>query len=368
MEDKLIKIGISQGDSNGIGYEVILKAFSDPRMFELCIPILYGSQKIASFYNKIILEAAEVTPAEIHIIQDAQKAVSGKLNLIRCVDDNVQIEPGQSTEAGGKAAYLSLEAAVSDLKKGAIDTLLTAPINKHTIQSKDFNFPGHTEYLEKNFGDSNHKSLMILLNDYMRVALVTGHIPLSDVKQQLTTAGILEKLSTFNKSLREDFGIVRPRIAVLSLNPHAGDNGLIGNEEANVIVPAIEEADKNGISVFGPYPADGFFGAQTYQLFDGVLAMYHDQGLAPFKALSMDDGVNFTAGLSVIRTSPAHGTAFDIAGKNMASEGSLRRALYTLIDVYRNRKSYAAATANPLRKQYVDRSGDKEKLDLTRDD
>ncbi|MDR2915420.1 MAG: 4-hydroxythreonine-4-phosphate dehydrogenase PdxA [Tannerella sp.] len=367
MEEKLMKVGISQGDSNGIGYEVILKAFSDPRMFELCIPILYGSQKTASFYNKI-LETAEITPAEIHIIHDAQKAVHGKLNLIRCVDDNIQIEPGQSTEAGGKAAYMSLEAVVSDLKKGTIDALLTAPINKHNIQSKDFNFPGHTEYLEKNFGDNNHKSLMILLNDYMRVALVTGHIPLSEVKQQLTTAGILEKLTIFNKSLREDFGIIRPRIAVLSLNPHAGDNGLIGNEETNIIMPAIEEADKNGISVFGPYAADGFFGAQTYQLFDGVLAMYHDQGLAPFKALSMDDGVNFTAGLSVIRTSPAHGTAYDIAGKNMASEGSLRHALYTLIDVYRNRKKHLAATANPLRKQYVDRSGDKEKLDLTKDE
>ncbi|MDR0572927.1 MAG: 4-hydroxythreonine-4-phosphate dehydrogenase PdxA [Tannerella sp.] len=367
MEEKLIKVGISQGDSNGIGYEVILKAFSDPRLFELCIPILYGSQKIASFYNKM-LEASGITPVEIYTINDAQKAVHGKLNLIRCVDDNIRIEPGQSTEAGGKAAYMSLEAVVSDLKKDMIDTLLTAPINKHNIQSKDFNFPGHTEYLEKKFGDDNHKSLMILLNDYMRVALVTGHIPLSEVKGQLTTAAISEKLTLFNRSLREDFGIIRPRIAVLSLNPHAGDKGLIGNEEADVIMPAIENADKNNMSVFGPYAADGFFGAQTYQLFDGVLAMYHDQGLAPFKALSMDDGVNFTAGLSIIRTSPAHGTAFDIAGKNMASESSLRHAIYTLIDVYRNRKKYHAAMANPLRKQYVDRSGDKEKLDLTKDD
>lgn len=367
MEERIIKIGISQGDSNGIGYEVILKAFSDPRISELCTPILYGSQKIASFYNKL-LEDIEITPVEIHVIHDAQKAIPGKLNLIRSVDDNMHAEPGQSTEEGGKAAYMSLEAAVSDLKKGSIDALLTAPINKHNIQSKDFNFPGHTEYLEKYFGDSEHKPLMILLNDNMRVALVTGHIPLSEVKQQLTTAGILEKLTIFNKSLREDFGITRPRIAVLSLNPHAGDNGLIGDEEINIIKPAIEEADKNGISVFGPYAADGFFGAQTYQLFDGILAMYHDQGLAPFKALSMDDGVNFTAGLSIIRTSPAHGTAYDIAGKNMASENSLRQALYTLIDVYRSRKRYDAATANPLRKQYVDRSGDKEKLDLTKDE
>ena len=367
MDNKLIKVGISQGDSNGIGYEVILKTFSDTRLFELCIPILYGSQKITSFYNKI-LETAEIAPAEINVIHDAYRAVHGKLNLIQCVDDHVQVEPGQSTEAGGKAAYMSLEAVTSDLKKGSIDALLTAPINKHNIQSKDFNFPGHTEYLEKKFGGDNKKSLMILLNEKIRVALVTGHIPLSEVKQQLSTAGILEKITIFNKSLREDFGILRPRIAVLSLNPHAGDNGLIGNEEVSVIKPAIEEADKNGIWAFGPYAADGFFGAQTYQSFDGILAMYHDQGLAPFKTLAMDDGINFTAGLSVVRTSPAHGTAYDIAGKNEASENSFRQALYSLIDIYRCRIRHHTATENPLQKQYVDRSGDKEKLDLTKDE
>ena len=367
MEDKLIKVGISQGDSNGIGYEVILKTFSDPRMFELCIPILYGSQKITSFYSKM-LGTAEAAPPEIHVIQDAHRAIQGKLNLIRCVDENTHAEPGLSTEAGGKAAYASLEAVVSDIKRGAVDVLLTAPINKHNIQNKDFTFPGHTEYLENKFGNGNQKSLMILLNDFMRVALVTGHTPLSEVKQQLTTAGILEKLTIFNKSLHEDFGIVRPRIAVLSLNPHAGDNGLLGDEEASVIKPAIDEADKNGILVFGPYAADGFFGAKTYRSFDGILAMYHDQGLAPFKALAMDDGVNLTTGLSIVRTSPAHGTAFDIAGKNLASEDSFRHALYTLIDVYRNRIIFNNASSNPLRKQYVDRSGDKEKLDLTKDE
>lgn len=367
MEERLIKIGISQGDSNGIGYEVILKAFSDPRIFELCIPILYGSQKIASFYSKL-LESDEFTPPEIQVIHDPQKAVHGKLNLIRCVDDSTPTEPGQSTEAGGKAAYMSLEAAVADLKKGAIDALATAPINKHNIQNDNFHFLGHTEYLEKNFGDSEHQSLMILLNESIRVALVTGHIPLSEVKQQLTTDGIVEKLTLFSQSLIQDFGITRPRIAVLSLNPHAGDDGLIGDEEIQIIKPAIDKAEQNGVSVFGPYAADGFFGAQTYQLFDGILAMYHDQGLAPFKALAMDEGVNFTAGLSIVRTSPAHGTAYDIAGKNLASESSFRHALYTLIDVYRNRKRHQVATANPLRKQYVDRSGDREKLDLTKED
>ena len=367
MENKLIKIGISQGDSNGIGYEVILKAFSDTRLFELCTPILYGSQKIASFYNKI-LEAAEIAPAEIIVIHDASKAVHGKLNLIQCVNDHMQVEPGKSTEAGGKAAFMSLEAVVSDLKRGSVDALLTAPINKHNIQSSNFNFPGHTEYLEKKFGGDNQKTLMILLNDRLRIALVTGHIPLSEIKQQLSTADIIEKISIFNKSLREDFGILRPRIAVLSLNPHSGDDGLIGNEEETIIKPAIEEADKKGLLAFGPYAADGFFGAQTYQSFDGILAMYHDQGLAPFKALAMDDGVNFTAGLSIIRTSPAHGTAYDIAGKNEASENSFRQALYSLIDIYRNRIRHRTATENPLQKQYVDRSGDKEKLDLTKDE
>ena len=367
MENKLIKVGISQGDTNGIGYEVILKTFSDPRILELCTPVLYGSQKIVSFYNKI-LETTEITLTDIHIIHDAQRAVHGKLNLIHCVNDFTQVEPGQSTEAGGKAAFLSLEASTSDLKRGIIDALLTAPINKQNIQNEDFKFPGHTEYLEKKFGNYNQKSLMILLNDNIRVALVTGHIPLSEVKQHLTTAGIIEKIKIFNKSLHEDFGIMRPRIAVLSLNPHSGDSGLIGDEEDSIIKPAIEEVDKNGILAFGPYAADGFFGAQTYRSFDGILAMYHDQGLAPFKALAMDNGVNFTAGLSIVRTSPAHGTAYDIAGKNIASESSFRQALYTLIDTYRNRIRHRTATENPLQKQYVDRSGDKEKLDLTKDE
>jgi 4-hydroxythreonine-4-phosphate dehydrogenase len=367
MEEKLIKIGISQGDSNGIGYEVILKSFSDQRIFELCIPILYGSQKIASFYSNM-LEEAGTTPPEIHIIHDANRAIPGKLNLIRCVDDSFPIEPGFPTEAGGKASLQSLEATVADLRKGSVNALLTAPVNKHNIQGEKFHFPGHTEYLEKNFGNHPHKSLMILLNEYLRVALVTGHIPLSEVKLELTTENIIGKLKVFNQSLREDFGITRPRIAVLALNPHAGDNGFIGNEETTIILPAIEEADKNGIIVFGPYATDGFFGAQTYRSFDGILAMYHDQGLAPFKALAMDDGVNFTAGLSIVRTSPAHGVAYDLAGRNKASENSFRHAIYTLIDVYRSRKNHYAVSANPLRKQYVDKSGDKEKLDLTKDE
>jgi 4-hydroxythreonine-4-phosphate dehydrogenase len=366
MEDKKIKIGITNGDINGIGPEVILKTFTDDRIFDMCIPILFSSQKVVSFYSKLI-ETEDIKMPEIRVLNDFQKVMHNKLNLVTCVNDNLKIEPGQSTPDGGVAALKSLESAVAELKKGNIDALLTAPINKHNIQNENFHFPGHTEYLESRFGNSEHKSLMILLNENIRVALVTGHIALADVKSNLSTKSILEKIRIFNNSLKEDFRIIRPRIAVLALNPHAGDNGFIGNEEKEIIIPAITEADNQGISVFGPYPADGFFGSQNLGLFDGVLAMYHDQGLAPFKALAMDDGVNFTAGLSIVRTSPAHGTAYDIAGKNLASENSFRQALYTLIDIYRDRKQYAEAIADPLRKQYVDRSGDREKLDLTQE-
>jgi len=367
MEEKLIKIGITQGDCNGIGYEIILKTFSDSRMFELCTPVLYGSTKITSYYNKI-LESAECEPVPTHLVADAQRAVNEKLNVYRCVDDNLIVEPGKLSPEAGKAAFLSLEAAVADLKKGSIDGILTAPISKHSIHSEEFNFPGHTEYLESKFGDSSPKSLMVLINSMLRIAFVTGHIPLGEVKKHITKKAIFDKLLIFSRSLHQDFAIPRPRIAVLSLNPHAGDKGLIGDEEATIISPAIEEASSKGVLAFGPYAADGFFGSRTYLQFDGILAMYHDQGLAPFKALDMDGGVNFTAGLPVIRTSPAHGTAFDIAGKNLANENSFRQALYTLIDISRNRKSYREATANPLTKQYYDRSGDSEKLDLTKEE
>jgi len=368
MEEKLIKIGITQGDINGIGYEVILKTFSDVRMFELCTPVLYGSPKIASYYNKI-LESGELSSSPTHNIVDAMKTAQDKLNIIRCMDDsNIIVEPGKMTSESGMAAFQSLEAAVADLKRGVIDAILTAPINKKNIQNDNFKFAGHTEYLENRFGSEKNKSLMILVNDFLRIALVTGHIPLSDVAKNITVEQIVSKLTIFDASLRQDFGIYRPRIAVLSLNPHAGDNGFIGTEENEVIIPALQEVDKNGILVFGPFAADGFFGAETYKSFDGVLAMYHDQGLAPFKAIAMDEGVNFTAGLPIVRTSPVHGTAFDIAGKNIAIENSFRQALYALTDICRNRKAYAEATANPLAKQYFDRSGDKETLDLTKEE
>ena len=278
------------------------------------------------------------------------------------------MELSKSTPVAGESAFKALEAAVTDMKRGVVDVLLTAPINKHNIQNEDFHFPGHTEYLEKCFGGLDKKALMILMKDDLRVALVTGHIPLSQVASSLNVGDIVNKLRIFNQSLKQDFGIVKPRIAVLSLNPHAGDAGLLGTEEETIIIPAMQEAEKKGVMSFGPYAADGFFGSQMYDKFDGVLAMYHDQGLAPFKTLAMDDGVNYTAGLPIVRTSPAHGTAYDIAGQNVASEESFRQALYAALDIFRNRLRYQEATTNPLRKQYFDRGGDNEKLDLTKDD
>lgn len=290
------------------------------------------------------------------------------MNIINCVEDETKVELSKSTPVAGESAFKALEAAVTDMKRGVVDVLLTAPINKHNIQNEDFHFPGHTEYLEKCFGGLDKKALMILMKDDLRVALVTGHIPLSQVASSINVGDIVNKLRIFNQSLKQDFGIVKPRIAVLSLNPHAGDAGLLGTEEETIIIPAMQEAEKKGVMSFGPYAADGFFGSQMYDKFDGVLAMYHDQGLAPFKTLAMDDGVNYTAGLPIVRTSPAHGTAYDIAGQNVASEESFRQALYTALDIFRNRLRYQEATANPLRKQYFDRGGDNEKLDLTKED
>lgn len=364
MEERLIKVGITHGDMNGIGYEVILKTLADSRIEELCTPVIYGSSKVAAYHRK----ALELPPVNMNIITQAEEAGQNRVNIINCVDDDVKVELAQSTAIAGEAAFRALEAAVADLKRGAIDVLLTAPINKHNIQNEDFHFPGHTEYLEECFGGVGKKGLMILLNERLRVALVTGHIPLAEVASAITVEGIVGKLRIFNQSLKQDFGIVKPRIAVLSLNPHAGDAGLLGKEEEEIILPAMQEAEKRGVMSFGPYAADGFFGAEMYEHFDGVLAMYHDQGLAPFKTLAMDDGVNFTAGLPIVRTSPAHGTAYDIAGQNLASEQSFRQALYTALDIYRNRLTFREATANPLRKQYFDKGGDNEKLDLTKDE
>ncbi len=359
--EKLIRVGITQGDTNGIGYEVILKALQNQQMTELFTPVVYGSAKTASYHRK----ALELQPVSMNVIRNSADIKDGVNNLVEVANEEVKVELGVSSEIAGRAAFDALERAVADLKQGYIDVLVTAPINKKSIQSEQFTFPGHTEYLEASIGDGD-KALMILFSDKIRVALVTTHVPVSRIGEYITKEAVLDKLFAFNRSLKSDFGIVRPRIAVLSLNPHAGDGGLLGKEEQEVIAPAIAEAVEKKVVAFGPYAADGFFGNEMYKHFDGVLAMYHDQGLAPFKTIAMESGVNFTAGLPYVRTSPDHGTGYDIAGKNEANEQSMREAIYAAIDIYRNRCNYAEMTQNPLRRMYFDKSGDKEVLDLTK--
>ncbi len=359
--NKKIRVGITHGDTNGVGYEVILKCFASNDILELCTPIVYGSSKILNYHKK----ALGITTTQINVARDVAHIREGALNLIEVINDEVKVELGQPGKQAGKAAFEALEAAVSDLKRGDIDVLVTAPINKDNIHSEEFNFPGHTEYLEASTGDGE-KALMILCNDTMRVALVTTHVPLAKVAQAINKENIIQKLHTFNKSLMRDFGIQNPRIAVLSLNPHSGDNGLLGNEEKDIIAPAIQEASDDHIMCFGPYAADGFFGNNQYRRFDGVLAMYHDQGLAPFKTIAMNEGVNVTAGLPIVRTSPDHGTGYDIAGKGVASEASMRHAIFTAIDIYRNRQRYDDMYRNPLKKQYFDKGKDNVVLDLTK--
>lgn len=331
MENK-IKIGISQGDINGIGYEVILKTLEDNRILDMCVPIVYGSPKVAAYHRKVL-----DLSVNLNLINSAAEANDKRANIINCNSDEIKVEISQSTEAAGTAAFQALEKAAADLKTGAIDALVTAPINKKNIQSEQFSFPGHTEYLEQTFG-SKGDALMLLVSDKLRIAVATGHLPIAKVAQTLTKELIFNKIRILNESLKKDFGISRPRIAVLGLNPHSGDQGVIGKEEIEIIKPAITEALENEIICVGPLPADGFFGSDEYNKYDAILAMYHDQGLIPFKTLSMDSGVNFTAGLGVVRTSPDHGTAYDIAGQNRASENSFRQALYAAIDIVKNRR------------------------------
>ena len=362
--EKKIRVGITQGDTNGIGYEVILKALADPMVLELFTPVVYGSSKVAAFHRK----ACGLQPVQFNSINNAIQARDGVCNMVELNLDDLKVELGVASEAAGRAAFTSLECAVADLRNGAIDVLVTAPIDKNNIQSDTFHFPGHTEYLESSIGDGA-SSLMVLFNDRMRVALVTTHLPVSQIASAITKEKIISKIEVLNQSLKQDFAIEYPRIAVLALNPHSGDHGLLGNEEKEIITPAIEEAyNEKKICCFGPYAADGFFGNGSYTKFDGVLAMYHDQGLAPFKTLDMDSGVNFTAGLPFVRTSPDHGTGYDIAGKGVASPASILAAIYAAIDIYRNRTTYAEIHANPLRKQYFDKSNDNVVLDLSKDD
>lgn len=348
--NRLVRVGISQGDTNGVGLEIILKTFAVGGMLELCTPILYAHAKVVHLHRK-----AMGINIQLNIIDSAEDAAPGQFNLINLGDEEINVAFGQQSADAGHAAYLSLERATADLQAGLFDVLVTAPINKASIQSSNFRFAGHTEYLQDRLGGAEGESLMILCNDLMRVALVTTHLPISEVAFAVTQEHVEEKARMFYESLLRDFNISAPRIAVLALNPHAGDHGVLGTEEDEVISPAVKALSDAGLPVYGPLPADAFFGQAMYRKFDGVLAMYHDQGLAPFKALTAEGGVNFTAGLPFVRTSPDHGTAFDIAGKGLASIDSFRRAIYDAIDLWRNRVIYDASHTSPLPKIYQER-------------
>jgi len=362
MEEKRIRVGITQGDINGIGYEVILKTLSDARIYENQAVVIYGSAKVAAYHKK----ALDLNGVNMTTVNSAREAAFGRISIVNCTDEEVKVELSHSTAIAGKASFQALERASQELKDGLIDVLITAPINKSNIQSENFHFPGHTEYLESVFGDGK-SALMLMVSPIMRIAVATGHIPLSQVPAALDVQGLVLELKTLNKSLIRDFNIIKPRIAVLGLNPHAGDDGLIGKEDKEIIAEAVRKAQEQHICCFGPIPADGFFGSGDFRKYDGILAMYHDQGLIPFKALSMESGVNFTAGLPIIRTSPAHGTAYSLAGLNVASEESFREAYYLACDVYQNRLNYAEMTKNPLRKQFVVQSGELSDLPMPED-
>lgn len=346
MSKEKVTVAITHGDVNGIGYEIIFKALSDSQILDICTPVIYGSSKVAAYHRK----ALNLQSLSLNNINSGDEAHTKRINIVNCTDDNVRVELGKATDISGKAAFDALQKAVDDLKNNRVDVLVTAPINKHAIQSDSFNFPGHTEYLASKF---DGEPLMLMVSDLMRVGVVTGHIPINQVGSAISKELIMEKLQILNETLKVDFLIRRPRIAVLGLNPHAGDNGLLGSEEKEIIEPAIIEAKGKGVLAYGPFPADGFFASENIKKYDAVLAMYHDQGLIPFKTLSFSTGVNYTAGLSVVRTSPDHGTAFEIVGQNIAEEQSLLSAIYTAIDVFRNRELNKEITANPLKKADV---------------
>ncbi len=341
MARKLV-VGITQGDGNGIGYEVIIKALADERMLDICTPVIYGSSKIFGFYKKHIHDIEQINT---NVINSAKDVHQKRVNIVNCLPENVFVEPGQPTAESAKSAMTSLERAVEDIKNGYIDVLVTAPFNKRAMVNEGFGYTGHTEYLEKEFGVD--EVAMIMVCDRLKVGVVTGHIALKDVCAHITEDKILSKLRLMNTSLQRDFGIDAPKIAVLGLNPHCGDGGLLGDEEQQIILPAVQAANEEGIMAFGPYSPDGFFGC-NYSKFDAVLAMYHDQGLTPFKALAFEEGVNYTAGLPIIRTSPDHGTAYEMAGRDMADPRSMIAAIYTAIDIFNRRKDYDELIENRM--------------------
>jgi 4-hydroxythreonine-4-phosphate dehydrogenase len=338
-----IKLGISIGDVNGIGPEVIIKALSNELILKQCTPIIYGSAKSIGYHKNVVADPN----FSFVSIQSAEKAVFNKVNVLNCGQEGVHISLGKASKEGGQFAYIALDHAVQDLKQGNIHALVTAPVNKHAMRMAEFPYLGHTEYLADQLSSEKGVTMM-MVSEHLRVALATTHVPLGGVADLIDKALVLSKINSVNKSLKIDFGIEKPTIAVLGLNPHAGDDSEIGDEEEQYIRPAILEAKKNGIMVSGPYPADGFFGNHSHTKFDAVLAMYHDQGLVPFKTLSFGSGVNFTAGLDQVRTSPDHGTAYNIAGQNLADGGSMRQAIYLAIDIYRRRKEYQEVTQNTL--------------------
>lgn len=338
-----VRIGISIGDVNGIGPEVVMKALSDNRLLLDCIPVIYGSTRVLNFHKK----QNNIDDFNYQSVKSAEDAKLKKVNVVSVWKDDVNIELGKPTEHSGEFAFKSLEVATQDLAQGKIDVLVTAPISKEAMGKTGFKFPGHTEYLASLSGMD--EALMMMVSGNLRVALVTSHIALNKVSETITKEKIVEKIKMLERSLKKDFGIQRPKIAVFGLNPHAGENGKMGEEELNIISPAIQQAKNDGTLAFGPFPADGFFGSNARNQFDGVLAMYHDQGLTAFKALAFEDGVNFTAGLPIVRTSPDHGTAYDIAGKNEASEVSMRSAIYLAMDVHRNHVMEKEINANPLK-------------------
>lgn len=335
-------VGVSIGDLNGIGSEVILKTFEDNRMLEFCTPVIFGNVKLLSFVKK----ALNLNEVNLHGIDSLDQMVIGKINVLNLWKEGVNINFGQNDEAAGEYAIKSFTEATAALKDGKIDVLVTAPINKYNIQSEDFKFPGHTDYLNQELeGDA----LMLMVQDNLRVGLLTDHIPVSEVSKHLNEALIRKKLLTVNQSLKQDFRVNMPKIAVLGINPHSGDNGVIGKEDDEVLKPALKKLFEEGVLVFGPYSADSFFGTGQYEKYDAVIAAYHDQGLIPFKTLSFGNGVNYTAGLQGVRTSPDHGTAYEIAGKGEADYNSFKEAVYMAIDVFHNRAEYRELTSNPLK-------------------
>lgn len=362
-KDDKIKVGISQGDINGISYEIIIKALQDQRINDFCTPILYGSPKVAAYHRK----ALDIENFSFNAIRKADDANPKRGNIINVLDDNVRVELGKSTQMAGECSVLALDRMVNDMTADVIDAMVTAPICKENIHKAGFSFPGHTEYLQKQF--NSEEVLMLMVHNNLKIGVATGHIPVNDISTIINRDLIYNKIKILGESLIKDFGLSKGKIAVLGLNPHAGDKGIIGTEDRDIIQPAIDKARDEGIMAVGPFPADGFFGSGAYAQYDGILAMYHDQGLIPFKVLSQGEGVNYTAGLAVVRTSPGHGTAFDIVGKDLGNPTSMRNAIYLAADITRNRKAYEEMSANPLKKQKFETGdSDVDVIDLESED